>query len=170
MKRELILIRHTKSSWADKDMHDFDRPLKKDRTDDAKEMARHLKEFGLKPDLILCSPALRAKQTAELFCNQLKYDFDKIVFDMRLYESSAKEYMRVVHETDKQIKSLMLIGHNPSITDFINEFMETKLDELPTTGVIWLEFETDDWNVYRTTYCRLKKLMWPSILKGMRKR
>lgn len=165
MKRELILIRHTKSSWADKDMHDFDRPLKKDRTDDAKEMARHLKEFGLKPDLILCSPALRAKQTAELFCNQLKYDFDKIVFDMRLYESSAAEYRQVIRETDLTIKTLVVIGHNPSITDFFNQVMEPELDELPTTGVVWIELDSDSWEIKNSTSGRLKKLLWPKILK-----
>ena len=68
MKRELILIRHTKSSWADFSLPDFDRPLKKDRTDDAKNMAKQLKKLKVKPNLILCSPAKRTKQTAEYFC------------------------------------------------------------------------------------------------------
>lgn len=165
MKRELVLIRHTKSSWAVLNMRDFDRPLKKDRTDDALNMAQYLKEQGLEPDLIICSPAVRTQQTAELFCEKLGYDFDQTVFDMRLYESSANEYRQVISETDSKIKTLVVIGHNPSITDFFNQFMEPNLDELPTTGVIWVEFDSDNWEIKNTTSGRLKKLMWPKILK-----
>ena len=164
MKRELILIRHTKSSWANLNQHDFDRPLKKDRVDDAINMAKHLKELELKPDLILCSPALRTKQTAEYFCDKLKYNYDKIVFDKRIYESSTEEYMSVIRETDSKIKSLMLIGHNPSITDFANQFLENKIDEVPTTGVVWLQFENDDWEIYRTTPCKPKYFLTPKTI------
>ncbi len=164
MKRELILIRHTKSSWADLGMRDFDRPLKKDRTDDAKNMAKHLKELNLKPDLILCSPALRTKQTVEFFCDKLKYDFNDIVFDMRLYESSAEDYMQVIRETGAKIETLIVIGHNPSITQFANQFLKNKIDEVPTTGVVWLDFENDDWGIYSTTRCRLKYFLTPKTM------
>lgn len=164
MNRELILIRHTKSSWANLNMRDFDRPLKKDRTDDAQNMAKHLKELGLKPDLILCSPALRTKQTVEFFCNKLKYDYNNIVFDMRLYESSAEEYMQVIRETESQIQTLLVVGHNPSITHFANLFLADKIDEVPTTGVVWLELKNDTWEIYSTTPCKLKFLISPKTI------
>ena len=164
MKREVILIRHTKSSWADLGMRDFDRPLKKDRTDDAKNMAEYLKELNLKPELILCSPAVRTKQTAEFFCAKLKYNFSDIIFDMRLYESSAEDYMQVIREANAKIKTLVVIGHNPSITDFTNQFLKDKIDEVPTTGVVWLEFETDNWEIYSTTHSRLKHFLNPKTM------
>lgn len=164
MKRELILIRHTKSSWADLNMHDFDRPLKKDRADDARNMASKLKDLKLQPDLIICSPALRTKQTAEYFCDKLKYDYDKIFFEERIYESSAEEYTQVIRETDSKIKTLILIGHNPSITDFANQFLENKIEEVPTTGVVWLEFENTDWEIYKTTRCKLKYFLTPKTI------
>ncbi|MFN8322958.1 MAG: histidine phosphatase family protein [Chitinophagales bacterium] len=165
MKRELVLIRHTKSSWANFNMRDFDRPLKKDRINDALDMGQHLKEQGLKPDLIICSPAVRTRQTAELFCDKLGYSFDQIVLDMRLYESSAAEYRQVISEVDLAIKTLVVIGHNPSITDFFNQLMDPNLDEVPTTGVIWLEFDGESWEIKNSTNGRLKKLLWPKILK-----
>jgi phosphohistidine phosphatase len=164
MNRSLILIRHTKSSWADFSLPDFDRPLKKDRTEDAKNMAKYLKELNVKPNLILCSPAKRTKQTAEYFCEKLKYDFGKIHFDERLYESSAEEYMSVIRETDEEVKTLVVIGHNPSITDFANQFLESKIDEVPTTGVVWLQFKNSDWEIYRTTPCQLKYFLAPKTI------
>jgi phosphohistidine phosphatase len=163
-KRQLILIRHTKSSWADLGMRDFDRPLKKDRTDDAKNMAKHLTELGVKPDLILCSPALRTKQTVEFFCEKLNYDYNKIEFDMRLYESSAEDYTQVVRETDEQIRTLVVVGHNPSISDFANQFLQSKISEVPTTGVVCLEFEIDNWEIYRATPCELKYFLTPKAI------
>jgi phosphohistidine phosphatase len=164
MKRELILIRHTKSSWVQVDAHDFDRPLKKERTPDAENMAKYLKILGLKPDLILCSPALRTKQTAEFFCDKLKYDYDKIVFDMRLYESSAEDYMQVIRETDKKNKTLVVIGHNPSVTDFANWFLKSRIEEVPTTGVVWFEFDNNDWEIYKTTPCKLTHFLAPKTI------
>lgn len=164
MKRELILIRHTKSSWADLNMHDFDRPLKKDRTNDARNMAAKLKDLKLQPDLVICSPALRTKQTAEYFTTKLEYDYDKILFEERFYESSADDYMKVIRETDKQVETLVLVGHNPSITNFVNQFLEDKIFELPTTGVVWLTFESEDWEIYKTTPCKLRHFLTPKTI------
>lgn len=164
MKRELILIRHTKSSWGDLSLPDFERPIKKDRADDAKNMAKHLNDLKPKPDLILCSPAKRTKQTAEYFSDRLNYNFDKIVFDMRLYESSAEEYLAVIREINASIKTLVVVGHNPSITHFVNQFLQNKIDEVPTTGVVWLAFESSDWEIYKTTPCELKYFLTPKTI------
>jgi phosphohistidine phosphatase len=164
MKRELVLIRHTKSSWSNFSMPDFERPLKKDRVDDAKRMAEKLKELQLKPDLIICSPAVRTKQTACYFCDQLKYDEQKIQFDKRLYESSAEEYMSVIRETDASTKTLVVIGHNPSITDFVNIYLKATVDEVPTTGVVWFEFETENWEICSDTSCKLKFQLSPKAI------
>lgn len=164
MKKELVLIRHTKTNPADLGQRDFDRTLRIDRTDDAKNVANRLNELGFKPELILCSPALRTKQTAELFCEKLKYDFNKIVFDMRLYESSAEDYLEVVRETNKEIETLVVIGHNPSVTHFANHFLKKEIDIVPTTGVVWLEFENDDWELHRRTPCQLKQFLTPKTI------
>ena len=164
MKRELVLVRHTKSSWGDLSLRDFDRPLKKDRIDDAKAMADKLKKLKLVPDLIICSPALRTKQTAEYFCDKLKYDYDKMQMDKRIYESSAAEYMQVIREVEAEVKTLVLIGHNPSITNFVNQFLADKIDEVPTTGVVWLQFDSVDWEIYRTTPCKLVHFLTPKTI------
>jgi phosphohistidine phosphatase len=164
MKRELVLIRHTKSSWGDLSLSDFDRPLKKERTDDAKRMATKLKELKLLPDLILCSPAMRTRQTAEFFCKKLGYAYKKVVFDKRIYETTERELLEVIRETEAAVKTLIVIGHNPSIPDFACSFNKTPLPDVPTTGVVWLEFENNDWEIYKTTPCRLLHFLTPKTI------
>ena len=83
---------------------------------------------------------------------------------MRLYESGAEDYMQVIRETDAKIETLVVIGHNPSITDFTNQFLKNKIDEVPTTGVVWLEFENDNWEIYSTTLCKLKHFLTPKTM------
>jgi phosphohistidine phosphatase len=161
MKRTLVLIRHTKSNWGDLSLPDFDRPVKKERIEDAQNMAARLKDLELKPDLIICSPARRTRQTVEYFCDKLKYDPDKIEFDKRIYESTAEEVLQVIRETDARVKTLFVVGHNPSITDLANMFAENSIIEVPTTGVVWLEFGINTWDVYKLTPCKLKAFLTP---------
>lgn len=164
MKRDLVLIRHTKSSWNDFSLADLDRPLKKDRIDDAKKMGDKLKELDLHPDLIICSPALRAKQTAEHICDKLKYYYSKIQFDKSIYESTEEEIMQVIQVTDETVRTLIIIGHNPSLTHFVNNFLRQKIDELPTTGVVWLEFDSSNWEINPSTPFKLKHFLIPKTI------
>lgn len=163
-KKTLVLIRHTKSDWGDFSLPDFDRPLKKDRLDDAKRMAAKLKSLELEPDLILCSPAKRTRQTVAYFCDKLKYEVKEVKFDKRIYESSAQEILQVVHEVDAKVKTLVLVGHNPSITQFANLFIEQRIGEMPTTGVAWIELETNNWEIYRDTPGRLQFFLTPKTI------
>lgn len=146
-------------------MADFDRPLKKDRIDDAKNMGKYLKGLKLQPDLVVASPALRTKQTAEIICDKLNYDFDKVQFDKRIYESTAEEVMQVIRETDAEVQTLIVIGHNPSLSHFVAQYTDKLLFEMPTTGVAWLEFETADWEIYRTTKASLLYFLTPETIK-----
>jgi phosphohistidine phosphatase len=164
MKRSLILIRHTKSSWGDLSQPDFDRPIKKERIEDAKEMAAELKELGVEPDLIICSPARRTRQTAEYFYDKLKYEEKDVQFDKRIYESTAEDVLQVVRETDALIKTLVVIGHNPSLTHLANMFAANSIDEIPTTGVVWLEFAAKNWEIYKLTPCKLKAFLTPKTI------
>ena len=163
-KRNLIVIRHTKSDWGDFSTPDFDRPIRKDRAEDAKNMAAKLKSLELEPDLIICSPAKRTSQTGAYFCDKLKYATGKVQFDKRIYESGADDILQVVHEVKPGVKTLVVIGHNPSLTHFINLFIEEKIEELPTTGVVWVEFKADTWEIYRNTAGKLKYFLSPKTI------
>lgn len=164
MTRDLILIRHTKSSWSDFSIPDFERPLKKDRIEDAKNMASKLKQLKLKPEHLICSPATRTRQTVEYFCDKLNYAYNKIQFDERIYESSAEEILSVVREIEPVIKTLVVVGHNPSLTHLANYFLENKIDEMPTTGVVWIEFKAANWEIYKPVACKLKYFLTPKTI------
>lgn len=162
MSRQLILIRHAKSVWVDFSLPDFDRPLQNDCISDVEYISESLQQLHLKPDLILCSPAKRTRQTTEYLCRQLTYPTGQVVFEMRLYETDADEYLRVIQETNEQIRTLLLVGHNPSLTDLSNYFLKNKIAELPTTGVVWLETKHNNWLIDRHTVFETKYLLSPT--------
>ena len=84
---------------------------------------------------------------------------------MRLYESSAQDYMEVIREIAADVHTLVVIGHNPSITHFANQFAAgQQIDDVATTGVVWLEFDNPDWELYRTTPCKLKGYLTPKTI------
>lgn len=157
--KHLVLIRHTKSSWSHPGLTDFERPLKKDRLHDAERMSRKLASLGLSPDHILCSPARRTRQTVEYFSTALGYPHHKIEFEQRLYESSAGEYLQCIRMTDAAVHTLVVVGHNPSLTQLANYLLPGVTEWLPTTGVVWFSLDTNDWNIDSATpielYCYL---------------
>jgi len=146
--KKLYLLRHAKSSWKDFSIRDFDRPLNKRGKHDAPMMAARMAERGLKPDIILSSPAKRAKITAKYFSKVLKTD---IIYNDAIYESSAGRLKEIVKEAFKKYDSVMLIGHNPSMTVFCNTLSEHFIDNIPTTGIVGFAFEGDDIDTAKAT-------------------
>lgn len=164
MKRQLVLIRHTKSSWNDLSISDFERPLKKDRVGDAEKMAQVLHDLQLRPQHIICSAALRTRQTAEYFYNALNFDPNKVQFDKRIYECMPEDLYEVIREIEPEVTSLVLFGHNPALTYFVNYYSGKQMIDMPTTGVAWLEFDTDNWDLDRYTPAMLRYFLRPKEL------
>ena len=164
MRRQLVLVRHTKSSWKELGLTDFDRPLKKDRKEDAIKMGKYLSSLKLKPDAIISSPALRTRQTAELLCQNLRFQPTELIFDKRIYESTAEEVLQVIRETDESVQTLVVVGHNPSLTYLVNMLVPNSIEELPTTGVAWLEIECHNWEIYTTNNVVLRYFISPKTM------
>lgn len=164
MKRQLVLIRHTKSSWNDLSLSDFERPLMKERIGDAEKMAKTLRDLGLKADHIICSAALRTRETGEYFYDKLGYDVSNVQFEQRIYECAPEDLYEVIHEIEPNVETLVIFGHNPSLTYFVNYYSGKNIIEMPTTGVAWLEFDTDDWNIDRYIPGTLRYFLRPKEL------
>jgi phosphohistidine phosphatase len=141
----LTLIRHAKSSWDDSALPDKDRPLNKRGLRDAPAMGKRLAKHGVRPDLILSSPATRALTTAEAIAEQIGYPSQAIVVNDRLYISSAGELLAVVRKLDNALERVMLFGHNPGLTDLADQLSSDKIDNIPTCGVVQLTFDIDAW-------------------------
>src|ERR671912_2565705 len=130
--KTLIVVRHAKSSWESDSLQDFDRPLNERGKKDAPDMAQRLKEKDLKIDALISSPAKRAKKTARLFAEELKFDKEKIVFIDNLYGADVETLYAAVHGLPNKCESVVLFAHNPGLTDFVNTLTGVRIDNLPT--------------------------------------
>jgi phosphohistidine phosphatase len=115
MKR-LYLLRHAKSSWDDPTLADHDRPLAPRGRRAAKVMAKHLGRKGIAPELVLCSPSRRTRETLSRIEPGLRKNAD-VQIEPELYAVSAAALLEALHRVPDEVESVMLIGHNPGIQD-----------------------------------------------------
>lgn len=138
IKKTLYIARHAKSSWDDMSLSDFERPLNKRGKRDVPFMAHILKEKGISPDLILSSPAKRAKKTAKKYHETLG---GELRFDERIYEASPMTLLYLVQEAFEKADSLMIVGHNPGFTALNDMLSDKSIYNIPTAGVVGIIFE-----------------------------
>jgi phosphohistidine phosphatase len=139
--KRLVLVRHAKSSWSDPDLTDHDRPLNARGRDAATTVGRHLRESGLRPDLVLCSSATRARQTLE----RLQFDDAAVLIEDQLYGSSATALLARVRAVPGDVQTLVVIAHNPGIEDLARLLGDHYVPKFPTAAVADLEFAIDSW-------------------------
>ena len=143
--KQLLLVRHGKSEWGNAHLQDFDRPLNPRGHRDAPEMALRLVQKNLVPEVLISSPALRAFTTASHFEQAWYRPVEKIKQDSSIYEAETPALLNVVNQIDNQYQRAALFGHNPGFTDFANYLTNANIYNLPTCGVVLIEFPVDDW-------------------------
>ena len=141
----LTLLRHAKSSWKDPACDDFDRPLNKRGRQDAPLIGQRLAILGEVPEIIISSPAKRARRTAELVAAAMPYQSSTILYEPRIYEAGLGTLFELVSQLDEDWQNVMLVGHNPGLTDLANALAPCKLDNIVTCGVVKLAFRVDSW-------------------------
>ena len=144
--RKLYLVRHAKSSWKHEGVADMDRPLKGSGIRDAYSTSEWLRGQNEIPELIIASPATRAMHTALIFARNLNYHFDEIQIQPEVYGASTRTLMELIKALGDDYQSVMVFGHNPTITDFVNKCIDHRIDNVPTTGVACLKFDVSSWN------------------------
>jgi phosphohistidine phosphatase len=155
--KTLILLRHAKSSWDFPDLSDHDRPLNNRGKKDAPLMAEVLKKKNIAIDLIISSTSKRTMETAKVFANTLNL---KIIEDRNLYLASEPEIIRMAKEIDDCYDSVILVGHNPGMTNLINLVSNTGIDNLPTTGMIGIPVK-HTWNNFGSEKCEILFFEFP---------
>lgn len=123
----------------------MDRPLKGRGIRDAYNTASWLVSQGYIPDLIVSSPATRALHTALIFAKELDYAYRDIAILGAIYEANSNTMYDVVQNINDKYSNVFLFGHNPTITNFVNECIDHKIDNVPTTGVACLKFDEEHW-------------------------
>jgi len=144
--KQLILVRHAKSSWSDPGQRDFDRPLNARGERNAPEMAARLAARGLRPQLIVASGARRALATAQLMAREFGYPKQDIEIVDALYEASPAVWLAQIAALPPRVDRALMVGHNPELTELANRLCpDARIDNVPTCGVLVLDFAVRDW-------------------------
>ena len=143
MPRILYLLRHAKSSWKDDSLADFDRPLKGRGRDAAQRMGKRLASETLQDAVLICSPAARTRETAQIMLKHSRLRMDQR-FDERIYEASLRDLLQVVSEIPDDKQTAMLIGHNPGFEDLL-AFLTGEARRMPTCALAKIKLEVASW-------------------------
>ncbi|WP_426493386.1 SixA phosphatase family protein [Hymenobacter sp. 102] len=143
--KTLYLMRHAKSSWSFDDLSDKQRPLNDRGRDDAPLMGQALKKRDIRLDLLVSSPAVRAMSTAALVAHELEYPAEKIEVVETIYEATVPDLLTVVQQLPDSADSVLLVGHNNTLTEFANLLSPSEIPEMPTASIVCLKFNTASW-------------------------
>ncbi len=143
--KNLILIRHSKSSW-DAPVQDIERSISKRGVKDAHLIAAKTTEILPQSYIVWSSKAKRTQETAFIFSQYLSIPLETILFSEDLYTFDAKSLEKIIKKCKNSYDSLILFGHNEAITKFVNKFGDLYIENVPTSGVVALQFDTNDWN------------------------
>jgi len=144
--KTLYIVRHAKSSWKNKSLDDFERPLRKKGVEDLRAVIEVLNERNVRPDFLLTSPAVRAIQTAMLLSQGLEMPQDSVGIRSVLYPGTCEQYQDCVRELPKERESVMIVGHHPAVTDMINSLLGEELQRAATSSVHAIQWDkADSW-------------------------
>lgn len=141
--KQLLLLRHAKSSWQDPRLDDHQRPLNPRGERDAPRMGRWIVEKDMEPQLIISSSALRAQQTASAVAGCCE-NGPTVQRTDRLYLAPPADYLAVLADLDESFSRVLLVGHNPGISELV-ERLSGETAEMPTAALAVFHSEADSW-------------------------
>ena len=162
--KKLFLVRHAKSSWEEPGKADIDRQLTEQGHKKTEKVIQFLNKRKIRIDRMISSPAVRAYQTAVLIAKGIGYPVKKIQTDHKIYNGGYDRILDLVYSTPDEVESLMIFGHNPVITQLANLFLHPGIDDLPTTGMVSLKFNTDQWSSVPSAEPETDFIIFPKML------
>jgi phosphohistidine phosphatase len=144
--KSLLLLRHAKSSWSDPGLADIDRPLNKRGKRDAPRMGTWMREMDLVPDLILSSPAKRARRTAEAVCDASGFNGGiEVVRDF--YPGDPETFIEFLATIPEEVARVMIVAHNPGLEELVDELCGESV-RLPTAALVQISLPLDSWQEF----------------------
>ncbi len=144
--RRVTLVRHAKSSWDTPGQADHDRPLNERGKRNAPMMGKRLLARGARPSLILTSTAKRARETAKIIAFQINYPREFIHSEADLYLATPEKILSVIAAQDDNFHDLLVVGHNPGMTELATRLSGRPIGNLPTAGVICVDVKLAGWS------------------------
>lgn len=159
--KTLTILRHAKSSWGNRGLPDHERPLNRRGEKDAPAMARRINDAGIRPSLIMSSSAVRAWCTAKIVARAINYPVEFLHREDEMYLADLNRLIDLMARQDNAFNSVMLVGHNPGLTEFANYLCPDVTDNIPTCGLIALDIDTDNWDLRRRKAAELVLYDYP---------
>lgn len=141
----LHIVRHGKSHSDIENIRDIDRPLNKHGINDGYLMAKRILNKQILPEKIITSPAIRALHSATIFARIFNHPYKNFIICKAIYNAGTNIMIDIIKQTEDHIQSLMIFGHNPTVTNLTNHFLNEKIDSIPTTGIVGLKFKIKSW-------------------------
>lgn len=163
--KTLTIVRHAKSSWENPTLSDHDRPLLPVGIKKTSRIVKFLQQRTIHVDLMISSSAARAFATAIMIAEGIEYPADKILTEPKLYHAHADEIYDILFEISNEIDSVMIFGHNPTFTYFANYFVSPTIENLPTSGVVSVSFDCNEWEQITDSDFHINFVVFPRMLK-----
>jgi len=141
--KNLLVLRHAKSSWNDPALDDHERPLNKRGRRDGPRMGELVREYGLIPDIVIASDAVRAQLTAETVADAARYA-GEILLDRHLYMAGPADIVSLLQTVRENAETVMIVGHNPGLEELVEQLTGQRQD-LPTAALAQIVLPIDQW-------------------------
>src|SRR5678815_781839 len=141
--KALLVLKHAKSSWSDPALDDHERPLNKRGRRDAPRMGELVREYGLIPDVVISSDAVRARLTAEAVAEAARYA-GEVLLDPRLYLAWPDDILSLLQRVRERAETVMIVGHNPGLEKLVEQ-LTGEWQDLPTAALAQIGLPIDEW-------------------------
>jgi len=167
--KTVYIVRHAKSSWEHPHLSDHDRPLLNKGKNRTKLIGQYLVRNKISVDQIISSSAVRAYETGKIIAKSIGYPVDDIQIERGIYHTDVERLVDSLYGLSNNIQSVMFFGHNPTFTYFANEWLDEKIDWLPTSALAGISFDTDNWNKLARAKHKTEIYVTPRMLKSLKR-
>ena len=163
--KQIYVLRHAKSSWDNSNLSDFERPLANRGISDAKKMSNFLKDMNIKIDKVLCSNAIRAKETFDLTADGFNFEIDKATYLDKLYFGDTTTIIQDLKELDESLNNILIVGHNPTLHYLVEILTNESINRFTTCNLATISHD-GEWVSLNSQQCSLKSLIRPKELNN----
>ncbi|MCI0511923.1 histidine phosphatase family protein [candidate division KSB1 bacterium] len=160
--KTLYLFRHARAVRATIGVVDQERMLEDRGKNDALKMGQRLKSHQALPQLIISSPVTRAVESAQLLAQTIAYPIENIKLDQTIYDENPKKVIEMIRQFDDQYRSALIVGHNPVLEDVVHYFYKKFAENIPTAGVVALDFDVQSWQDLQKNHGKLQFFDFPN--------
>lgn len=163
--KQVYILRHAKSSWDNKDLADFDRPLSNRGEKDAQKLCAFAEMNGIVIDKVMCSNAKRTKETFDLVADGFNFPIADAFYTEDLYFGDVNNIVSSLRKLDEKLKNILIVGHNPTLHMLVEILTEDSIEKFSTCNLAIINFK-GEWKTLDFHKSSLKSLIRPKEIKA----